>query len=118
MGIEAAKQSVADLPMTAKLQARLRETARLRSTHYSTQIEGNRLTLEEASRVIQRQVRSAARGRDRDETEVLGYYRALDELESLAKRPKFKITEATIKTLHALVMRGRGGKRPVAELIV
>jgi Fic family protein len=42
----------------------------------------------------------------------LGYYRALDELETLAKRPKFKLTEATVKTLHALVMGGRRGKKP------
>ncbi len=42
MRIEAARQAVANLPMTQKVQARLRETARLLSTHYSTQSEGNR----------------------------------------------------------------------------
>ena len=105
MGIEAARQAVADLPMTPKLQARLRETARLLSTHYSTQIEGNRLTLDEATRVIHKEEHFP--GRKRDEQEVLGYYRALDELEKLAAK-KTKITEKTIQTLHALVM---GGKR-------
>jgi len=101
MRIEAAKQAVVDLPMTATVQARLRETARLRSTHYSTQIEGNRLTLEEASHVIQRKPR--LKPRDRDEAEVLGYYRALDELENLAKR-KLSVSETAIKTIHSIVM--------------
>lgn len=109
MRIEAAKQAVADLPMTAKAQARLRETARLRSTHYSTRIEGNRLTLEEASQVIRRDIH--LKPRDRDEAEVLGYYRALDELESLTKR-KQGVTETAIKTIHAIVVGKKRGGRP------
>ena len=107
MRIEAARQALSDLPMTPKVQARLRETARLLSTHYSTQIEGNRLTLDEASRVIRKDEHFP--GRQRDEQEVLGYYRALDELENLAGK-KTKITERTVQTLHALVMGGKRGK--------
>lgn len=98
---------MADLPMTPHIQARLRETARLLSTHYSTQIEGNRLTLIEATRVIQRDEHFP--GRQRDEQEVLGYYRALDELEKLAAK-KTRISEKTIQTLHALVMGGKRGR--------
>lgn len=108
MRIEAAKQSVSDLPMTATIQARLRETARLLSTHYSTQIEGNRLTLDEATRVIKKSEHFP--GRTRDEEEVLGYYRALDELEMLSRKAGTKVTETTIKRLHALVMGGKRGK--------
>lgn len=109
MEIEAAKQAISDLPMTAQLQARLRETARLLSSHYSTQIEGNRLTLDEATRVIKKKEHFP--GRQRDEQEVLGYYRALDELEKIAKaRRKQKVSEPTIKTIHALVMGGGRAK--------
>ncbi len=107
MRIEAARQAVADLSMTPRVQTRLRETARLLSTHYSTQIEGNRLTLEEATRVILRNEHLP--GRQRDEKEVLGYYRALDELEKLAAK-KAKVTEKLIQTLHALVMGGKRGQ--------
>lgn len=106
MRIEAARQAVAHLPMTSNIQARLRETARLRSTHYSTQIEGNRLTLEEATRLIQKHEHFP--GRRRDEHEVLGYYRALDELEALAAA-KTKITGKVVQKLHALVMGGKRG---------
>ena len=42
--MEAARQAVEDLPITPSVIASLRETARLYSTHYSTMIEGNRLT--------------------------------------------------------------------------
>lgn len=109
MEIEAAKQAISDLPMTAHAQARLRETARLLSSHYSTQIEGNRLTLDEATRVIRKKEHFP--GRKRDEQEVLGYYRALDELEKIAKvKRKPAITESIIRTIHALVMGGGRGK--------
>ncbi len=51
MRIEAAKQAVQDLPITPSVLATLRETARLFSTHYSTMIEGNRLTQEQVSAI-------------------------------------------------------------------
>lgn len=100
MRIEAAKQAVMDLPITTTVLSSLRETARLYSTHYSTQIEGNRLTLKQAERVIHKEEHFP--GRERDEKEVLGYYRALDEIERLSKSKK--ITQTHLKTIHALVM--------------
>jgi hypothetical protein len=45
MRIEAARAAVATLHLSPVVAARLRERARLRSTHYSTVIEGNRLTV-------------------------------------------------------------------------
>ena len=44
MRIEAVKQAIQTLPITPRVLANLRDTARLFSTHYSTMIEGNRLT--------------------------------------------------------------------------
>jgi hypothetical protein len=49
--IETARQAVLHLPVTPSVLATLRETARLFSTHYSTMIEGNRLTQEQVSRI-------------------------------------------------------------------
>jgi len=71
MRIEAARQAVRDLPITPSVLATLRATARLYSTHYSTMIEGNRLTREQVSRVIERQQHFPER--ERHEKEVLGY---------------------------------------------
>ena len=110
MRIEAAKQAVQDLPITPSVLATLRETARLFSTHYSTMIEGNRLTQEQVSKVIEDQQHFP--GRERDEKEVLGYYTALEKLERLAAS-QGAVTETHIQTLHALVMaEGRKKVKP------
>ena len=110
MRIEAARQAVEDLPMTPAVLATLRQTARLFSTHYSTMIEGNRLTQEAVSRVIEQQ--SHFPGRERDEKEVLGYYAALERVERLAAANE-TVTETQIQTLHGLVM-GEGRRRTKA----
>ena len=110
MRIEAAKQAVQDLPITPSVLATLRETARLFSTHYSTMIEGNRLTQEQVSKVIEE--RQHFPGRERDEKEVLGYYAALEKLEQIADSGKI-LTETHIQTLHALVLaEGRKKVKP------
>jgi Fic family protein len=103
MRIEALKVAIQALPISARVLAHLRETARLFSTHCSTMIEGNRLTQEQVAGVIG-DGRSFP-GRERDQAEVKGYYAALDELERLARR-KQAIAEATVKRLHALVVGG------------
>lgn len=103
MRIEGARQAIHHLPITPFVLATLRESARLYSTHYSTMIEGNRLTQEEVSRVIEKQQHFP--GRERDEKEVLGYYAALEKVEYLAAAQN-PITEPQIKALHALVMAG------------
>ena len=84
MRIEAVKQSIQRLPITPRVLANLRETARLFSTHYSTMIEGNRLTQEQVAQVIADGQHFP--GRERDQDEVKGYYAALDEVERLAKQ--------------------------------
>lgn len=103
MRIEAAKQAVQDLPITPSVLATLRETARLFSTHYSTMIEGNRLTQEQVSKVIEDKQHFP--GRERDEKEVLGYYVALARAEEIAAAHGV-VTESHIQQLHALVMAG------------
>lgn len=108
MRIEAARQSILTLPVTPRVLARLRETARLYSTHYSTMIEGNRLTQEQVAQVIG--AGGHFPGRERDQDEVKGYYAALDEVERLEAR-EARVTEASARKLHALVMGG--GRRRV-----
>ncbi|HVY72172.1 MAG TPA: Fic family protein [Verrucomicrobiae bacterium] len=107
MRIEAAREAVRHLPITPSVLTALRETARLYSTHYSTQIEGNRLTQEQVSRVVERHGHFP--GRERDEREVLGYYAALEKVERFAAAGR-TITEQHIQILHALVMAGGASK--------
>ena len=98
MRIEGLKEAVRNLPVTPWVLKTLRETARLTSTHYSTQIEGNRLSQKEVEEVIEKGSHFA--GRQSDEKEIKGYYSALEWLEKNIKKP---ITEETIKMIHALV---------------
>lgn len=107
MRIEAVKGRFDLLPVTPRLLAALRQSARLLSTHYSTMIEGNRLSEAEVAQVVEGG--SAAKGKQRDAAEVLGYYAALDEMERMAEKSS-TLSEGEIKKLHALVM-GSGRKR-------
>jgi Fic family protein len=108
MRIEAAREAVRHLPITPAVLASLRETARLHTTHYSTMIEGNRLSEVEIKELIKHQGHFA--GRERDEKEVLGYYAALDHTEMLFEKQS-QIRESDINRIHALVMGG--GKQTV-----
>lgn len=52
MDIEASLLIVSGLRISVSVLTSIRESARLVSTHYSTQIEGNRLTQEQVEDVI------------------------------------------------------------------
>lgn len=108
MSIEADRQAVADLPIDVAVLAKLRETAKLISTHYSTQIEGNRLTQREVKEAV-----AGARfpGKERDELEVRHHYRALEEVERLAAQGK-PLTEKQLQRIHGFVMAGRPKPTP------
>jgi Fic family protein len=105
MEIEAARAVVEATPLTPAAEDHLRQRARLRSTHYSTRIEGNRLTLEQAERAIT-QPAFAPPGHERDVSEVRHYWQALLQIEAWAaeRRP---LTEELIRRLHALVEHGQ-----------
>jgi len=101
MRIEALKEHITHLPINVTVLASLRETARLYTTHYSTMIEGNRLSTEQVEEVIK--YKGHFPGRERDENEVKGYYAALHYVEQCAARGN-PVSEAIIQKIHALVM--------------
>jgi len=86
-------------PATAEL---LRQQAHFKSTHYSTRIEGNRLTLKETEQVIQQGLLFP--GRERDVSEVERYYRALQQIEKWVEGGQ-SITETRIRSIHAVLYR-------------
>ena len=104
MDIEASRQAVSHLPISPKLLHSLRESARLHSTHYSTQIEGNRLTKEEITVVAKG---GTFPNRQRDETEVRNYFIGLDYLDEIVQKMPAKFTVEMIQTIHGCVMNGR-----------
>lgn len=107
MRLEGLKVRIDSLPITPKVLARLRETARLHTTHYSTMIEGNRLTQRDVDMVL-RQNQSLP-GHERDELEVKNYYSALELVEKIAAKG-MPITEKQIQTIHGTVMRPGNSK--------
>lgn len=111
MDIETSRQAVDALPITLPLLTALRETARLLSTHYSTQIEGNRLSQEQVSAVLAGQTFP---NRVRDEHEVKHYYRALEQLDTLLTQKSF-ISERELQLLHGLVMYGKAKASPYRD---
>ena len=112
MDIEASRQAVSGLPITISVLTSLRESARLISTHYSTQIEGNRLTQQQVQDVIQG---GTFPNRERDEREVRDYYKALDFLDVLVNQKASSIKEKDIQTLHGLVMEGKEKPTPYRD---
>jgi Fic family protein len=100
-----------ELPITVEMLAGLRYSAQLAATHYSTRIEGNRLT--------QAQVEQALHGahfpgRERDEAEVRNYYRALEHVESLASADG-PVDEDELRRVHGLVMTGKKSAAPYRD---
>lgn len=112
MSIEADRQVVATLPLTAPMLDSLRRTARLLSTHFSTQIEGNQLSPSQVRAVVEGE--GDFPGRERDEAEVRHYFAALQFVESLGGKPA-PLTEREIQTIHGLVMTGKPKPTPYRD---
>jgi Fic family protein len=111
MEVEASRQAVIELPINVEVLASLRETARLAATHYSTQIEGNRLTRAQVEEAL---AGAHFPGRERDEAEVRNYYRGLEHVEALAG-DRGEITEDDLRRIHGLVIRGRATPSPYRD---
>ena len=102
--IERARTEVRLTILPPGVVERLRRRARVRSSHYSTRIEGNRLTLQEAEEVLSEG--KVIRGRERDVLEVQHYFQALTEVESWTEK-NVEISEERIRKLHSLVFHGK-----------
>jgi Fic family protein len=107
MEIEGARAVVEQVHLPLAVQSEMRNRARIRATHYSTRIEGNRLTLAEAEQVVGGR-RVPLHGRERDAGEVRSYWKALLRVEEWAARGT-ELTEELIRRIHALV---EGKARP------
>ncbi len=108
MDIEAARAVVEQTPLPPAAEAELRHRARIRSTHYSTSIEGNRLTLAEAEQVVEGK-KAQFHGRERDVDEVKNYWNALLRIEEWSAK-KIPFTEELVRRLHALIKEGARAK--------
>jgi Fic family protein len=105
--IERSRTAVDLTILPPEVAERLRLQARVRSTHYSTRIEGNRLTLVEAEQAIVEGRKFS--DRERDALEVQRYFQGLERIEYWIDQ-KAAITEDLIRKLHAIIYSGRRSK--------
>ncbi len=108
--IERLASDLRHLQIQPNVLAGLRETARIHTIHYSTFIEGNRLTMAEVQTVLYEDEHPT--GKTRDEGEVRGYYIALNQVADWVEAD-LDITEDRIQRLHALVMAE--GRQSIAK---
>jgi Fic family protein len=105
--IERARAEVTLTVLPPAIAEGLRLRARVRSTHFSTRIEGNRLTLVEAEQAVLEG--QDFPGRERDTLEVQHYFKALAQVEAWVDEEK-PIAEERIRQLHALVFTGKSNR--------
>lgn len=105
MEIESVRAQVDANPPPPVVIAEMSRRARIRATHFSTRIEGNRLSLAEAEEVISGG-RGVPHGRERDVAEVRNYWEALARVEEWAADGR-RVTEDLIRRIHAVIMNGK-----------
>lgn len=98
--ITSAREIIEQAHLVPKWEAKLRRQALLHSTHSSTAIEGNKLTLE--------QVEALADGKkiiatDKDKQEVLNYLEALGKISVMGK--KGEIRKQNLLNMHKMVTK-------------
>lgn len=94
------------------ISKKLKQRAKIKSTHYSTYIEGNPLKLHQVEEVVNRRP-------DKSESyhaqEVRNYWRALSFLNK-AKNKKWPVTEVVLKKLHRIIeVRGPGRRGKISQ---
>jgi Fic family protein len=77
--VEAARQIIENAPLVPAWERRFREEAEVRTIHFSTKIEGNKLGLEEARNIITGE--NVATFRRRDIQEIINYRGVINFLE-------------------------------------
>lgn len=98
--IAEARTIIFNTPLIPKWEIDLRRQALIKSTHASTSIEGNKLSLEEVSDLmIGRKITAILK----DKKEVLNYFEALRYLDNLKKK---EITNSDILKLHKIITKG------------
>jgi Fic family protein len=102
--VEAARALVLHAPIAAHWESQLRREALIRSAHHSTSIEGNPLSLEEVTDLLEGREVAA---HPREKREVLNYVEVLGYIDrQYQNRSDKPITGDTMRQLHRLVMGG------------
>jgi Fic family protein len=99
--IEIAKEIVEGLVIPIATEEFFRNEASTKATHYSTKIEGNRLTLKQTKELLMGRDVIA---REIDKREVINYYNCLEWIGKISTS-KEPLSEQTIKNLHKIIQK-------------
>ena len=91
--IASAKEVISNAKIIPLYDAKLKQDALIRSSHYSTSIEGNPLNLDEVKTLINNNEKPTTKA----EQEVLNYFNVLNQLNNYCDKP---ITKNTILSVH------------------
>ena len=91
--IASAKEVISNAKIIPLYDAKLKQDALIRSSHYSTSIEGNPLNLDEVKTLINNNQKPTTKA----EQEVLNYFNVLNQLNNYCDKP---ITKNTILSVH------------------
>lgn len=100
--IEAVKNSFEDKPLSPVLLSSLHKTAKIAQSHYSTQIEGNRLSLKQVETTLYSANKTAKDYQGHDEKEVKAYYNAINYMEKVLEEGG-EFNEKLVQKIHSLV---------------
>ena len=101
--IDAAKAITEEVTIPLTLEQRSRKEAFIKRAHYSTKIEGNRLTLKQTKELL---AGKEVLAREIDKKEVMNYYDCLGFIQRVSKLSKQPLTEKIIKEMHAIIQKG------------
>lgn len=96
--IEAAREIIKNAPLVPAWERRFRQEANLRTVHFSTKIEGNKLDLKETEDIMKG--KDIGTFRRRDITEIINYRQTIDFIDSLDR----KIDKDLLLKIHKKVM--------------
>ncbi len=100
--IDASKAIVERLPIPFGIEQELCHVASVKMSHYSTKIEGNRLTLKQTEELLSGKDILA---REIDKKEVMNYYDCLEFIQRVAKAKK-PLTGELIQEMHSIIEKG------------
>ena len=100
--IEVVKNSFEDKPLSPVLLSSLHKTAKIAQSHYSTQIEGNRLSLKQVETTLYSANKTAKDYQGHDEKEVKAYYNAINYMEKVLEEGG-EFNEKLVQKIHSLV---------------
>lgn len=109
--ITSARTSIEQAELLPAHEGEMRRSALIGTVHFSTQIEGNPLSVAEAADAVAH----ALTGKDVDERELINYVKALEHIDRARDEADLSYSPDFILALHKTLTDGLGSEQPRAD---